>query len=163
MRKVLILGGGVSGLAVEYYLKSAPEIEVCGLERQKYLGGHAHTWEEDGVYWDEGPHISFTKNSYVQNLTLLPKLIYGEIDPFKIGFMKPAELFPEKWAQILYEKKHRDEVMETSSLSVTEFFECPNRKCREYKATYYQMQTRSADEPMTTFLTCLKCNKKWKM
>ena len=53
--------------------------------------------------------------------------------------------------------------METSSLSITEFFECPNRKCREYKATYYQMQTRSADEPMTTFLTCLKCNKKWKM
>ena len=102
-------------------------------------------------------------NSYVQNLTLSPKLINGEIDPFKIGFMKPSELFPEKWAQILYEKKHRDEVMETSSLSVTEFFECPNRKCREYKATYYQMQTRSADEPMTTFLTCLKCNKKWKM
>ncbi len=59
MRKILILGGGVSGLALEYFLKNAPEIEVCGLERQKYLGGHAHTWEEDGFYWDEGPHIFF--------------------------------------------------------------------------------------------------------
>ncbi len=59
MRKVLILGGGVSGLALEYFLKNAPEIEVYGLERQKYLGGHAHTWEEDGFHWDEGPHIFF--------------------------------------------------------------------------------------------------------
>ena len=27
---------------------------------------------------------------------------------------------------------------------------------------YYQLQTRSADEPMTTFVTCLECNKQWK-
>lgn len=65
MRKVLILGGGVSGLALEYFLKTAPEIEVCGLERQKYLGGHAHTWEEGGVYWDEGPHIFFGSEEVV--------------------------------------------------------------------------------------------------
>jgi protoporphyrinogen oxidase len=59
LKKVLILGGGVSGLALEYYLKNAPGIEVCGLEREKYLGGHAHTWEENEVFWDEGPHIFF--------------------------------------------------------------------------------------------------------
>jgi hypothetical protein len=27
---------------------------------------------------------------------------------------------------------------------------------------YYQMQTRSADEPMTTFVSCLNCNNRWK-
>lgn len=59
MKKVLILGGGVSGLALEYYLRNAPGIEVRGLEREKYLGGHAHTWEENEVFWDEGPHIFF--------------------------------------------------------------------------------------------------------
>ena len=28
--------------------------------------------------------------------------------------------------------------------------------------TYYQLQTRSVDEPMTTFITCLNCGFKWK-
>jgi transcription elongation factor S-II len=42
----------------------------------------------------------------------------------------------------------------------TEMFQCG--KCKERNASYYQMQTRSADEPMTTFVTCLKCGNKWK-
>lgn len=40
------------------------------------------------------------------------------------------------------------------------FFEC--RKCRQKKTSYYQLQTRSADEPMTTFVTCHICNINWK-
>jgi transcription elongation factor S-II len=36
------------------------------------------------------------------------------------------------------------------------------RKCKSKKTTYYQMQTRSADEPLTTFVTCLSCNNRWK-
>ena len=35
-------------------------------------------------------------------------------------------------------------------------------KCRGYKTTFYQMQTRSADEPMTVFITCHTCNIRWK-
>ena len=39
-------------------------------------------------------------------------------------------------------------------------FKC--NKCKSMKTTYYQMQTRSADEPMTTFVTCNNCGAKWK-
>jgi len=35
-------------------------------------------------------------------------------------------------------------------------------KCKSKRTTYFQMQTRSADEPMTTFVTCLNCSKRWK-
>jgi DNA-directed RNA polymerase subunit M/transcription elongation factor TFIIS len=35
-------------------------------------------------------------------------------------------------------------------------------KCKSLKTSYYQMQTRSADEPMTTFVTCKNCGHKWK-
>jgi DNA-directed RNA polymerase subunit M/transcription elongation factor TFIIS len=35
-------------------------------------------------------------------------------------------------------------------------------KCKSMKTTYVQAQTRSADEPMTTFATCLNCNNRWK-
>jgi transcription elongation factor S-II len=39
-------------------------------------------------------------------------------------------------------------------------FQCG--KCKGSRTTYFQMQTRSADEPMTTFVTCLNCKNKWK-
>jgi DNA-directed RNA polymerase subunit M/transcription elongation factor TFIIS len=35
-------------------------------------------------------------------------------------------------------------------------------KCKGWKTTYYEMQTRSADEPMTVFITCHNCNSTWK-
>lgn len=40
-------------------------------------------------------------------------------------------------------------------------FQCG--RCKSKKTTHYQLQTRSADEPMTTFVTCLNCHKRWKM
>lgn len=30
-------------------------------------------------------------------------------------------------------------------------------KCKGKKTTFYEQQTRSADEPMTTFVQCLDC------
>ncbi|KAJ2557248.1 transcription elongation factor TFIIS [Coemansia sp. RSA 1933] len=42
----------------------------------------------------------------------------------------------------------------------TDQFKCS--RCRKRRCTYYQMQTRSADEPMTTFVTCLVCEHRWK-
>ena len=40
-------------------------------------------------------------------------------------------------------------------------FQC--RKCGSKKTTYYSLQTRSADEPMTNFITCIQCKNRWKM
>lgn len=39
-------------------------------------------------------------------------------------------------------------------------FKCP--KCRSKKTTYYSIQTRSADEPMTNFITCIECKHRWR-
>jgi transcription elongation factor S-II len=36
------------------------------------------------------------------------------------------------------------------------------RKCKSNKTEYYQMQTRSADEPMTTYANCKACGNRWK-
>lgn len=38
---------------------------------------------------------------------------------------------------------------------------CP--KCKSANTDYYMLQTRSADEPMTAFFTCLDCDKRWKV
>jgi len=39
-------------------------------------------------------------------------------------------------------------------------FKCP--KCKLHKTTYYSVQTRSADEPMTNFINCINCKHRWK-
>lgn len=44
--------------------------------------------------------------------------------------------------------------------ATTDQFQCG--KCKQRKCQYYQMQTRSADEPMTTFVTCTVCGNRWK-
>ncbi|KAL7315666.1 transcription elongation factor TFIIS [Mucor circinelloides] len=47
-----------------------------------------------------------------------------------------------------------------SAQAETDMFKCG--KCGGRKCTYFQMQTRSADEPMTTFVTCVGCGNHWK-
>lgn len=62
---VLILGSGFSGLSSSYHLGH----ERCViLERSNTLYGHCRSHTCDGVIWDEGPHVSFTKNEYVREL-----------------------------------------------------------------------------------------------
>ena len=43
----------------------------------------------------------------------------------------------------------------------TNMFRCG--KCKGNECFYFQMQTRSADEPMTTFVTCANCQNKWRV
>ena len=45
--------------------------------------------------------------------------------------------------------------------SETDMFQCG--RCKQRKCKYFQMQTRSADEPMTTYVTCINCGHRWKM
>jgi len=42
----------------------------------------------------------------------------------------------------------------------TDAFQCG--RCKQRKCRYRQAQTRSADEPMTTFVTCTNCGNRWK-
>lgn len=40
--------------------------------------------------------------------------------------------------------------------------QCPKDNCSGYEAAFYQVQIRSADEPMTTFLKCMTCGARWR-
>ena len=56
--------------------------------------------------------------------------------------------------------KRDKNITEIDTSAATNEFKC--YKCKKRQCTYYQLQTRSADEPMTTFVTCLICGNRWK-
>ena len=75
--------------------------------------------------------------------------------------MDYSELSPEQWADLKNEKQMRLENKYLPKIEAsTDNFTCS--KCKSNKCTYYQLQTRSADEPMTTFVTCITCGNRWK-
>lgn len=41
-------------------------------------------------------------------------------------------------------------------------YTCPNPKCKSKKTQSWDKQTRSSDEPMTTFIQCTECNYQWR-
>lgn len=60
----------------------------------------------------------------------------------------------------VHERMTRDAQPFNKQEASTDQFRCG--RCKQRKCNYYQMQTRSADEPLTTFVTCVNCNNRWK-
>ena len=60
---ILIIGAGLAGLSMAYHLKDEENIII---EANSYAGGHIYSEKKNGFTWDEGPHVSFTKNDYVR-------------------------------------------------------------------------------------------------
>jgi protoporphyrinogen oxidase len=65
MNTITVLGGGISGLAVSYF---AGHDNCVVYEADSHYGGHVYSEEQDGFVWDDGPHVSYTKNEYIQQL-----------------------------------------------------------------------------------------------
>ena len=73
----------------------------------------------------------------------------------------PDELSKIENSELLDKKIKRDKLKyEMKPTAMTDQFKC--RKCSSRSCSYYEVQTRSADEPMTQFITCLDCKNRWK-
>ena len=100
-------------------------------------------------------------DSYIKNNYLQENIEKGNITPYNVAFMTPREIFPENWSSILEkQKRKRMEDTETPKASTNQF-KC--KKCGKRECTYYQLQTRSADEPMTNYIHCVNCGNRWKI
>ncbi len=137
-----------------YSIKKAKEVNVKPNWKNKHF---------QQIYKNKCISIysNLNKNSYIRNKRLCKRLIEGEFDAEKLAIMEPQHTFPENWKEILDEKNKREKMLyEICKETVSSMFTCG--RCKKKECSYYQLQTRSADEPMTTFVTCTNCGKRWK-
>ena len=103
-----------------------------------------------------GDHCIRKCNSKIRSKTYTYK-----IDIKNIANMSIYDIFPENWKKTLELKSKKDKLKyELKPEAMTDQFKCG--RCKSRKCTYYELQTRSADEAMTTFISCLNCGNRWK-
>lgn len=115
------------------------------------------------AYTDKARSLIFNLRN-TANPALKQDVLSGKVEACHFVKMTPQELFPERWIKLMYEVQllANKRMAPQLALDVTEgAFTC--NRCKSKRTTYFQLQTRSADEPMTTFVTCLDCFKRWKM
>ena len=104
---------------------------------------------------------NLSDKSYVQNIRLSVRLREGEFTYDELATKNYYDLFPEAWKELSDRQIVREaRLLEGNKGMATDQFKCHG--CGKRECTYYEMQTRSAGEPMTIFITCLNCGKRWR-
>jgi len=106
-------------------------------------------------------YTNLNSDTYIKNKRLMTRLMDKEFLPHEVVYMAPQENFPENWKELIDEREKTDKLLyEKDRGGATDQFRCS--KCKKRECTYYELQTRSADEPMTIFICCLNCGKRWR-
>lgn len=124
------------------YIYSKIRHKISNLDKSLYLSVYNH--KIDDIIYNLNP---------VNNLSLLYKIWNDEISISELTKLSFTELDPIKWKKMVDKRNNLDSKNKGPKTAV---YQC--RKCKSYNTECVQIQTRSADEPMTTFIDCLDCN-----
>ncbi|KAL8676506.1 MAG: hypothetical protein Q9186_006972 [Xanthomendoza sp. 1 TL-2023] len=119
---------------------------------------------------ETNPSYKAKVRSLFQNLKnkanpgLRKRVLSGEITPERFITMSHEDL--KSVEQKKQDEEFKKENMKNAEVakperSISTSFECG--RCKQKKVAYNQAQTRSADEPMTTFCECQNCGNRWKV
>ena len=94
------------------------------------------------------------------------KIVKGEITPEELCTMDALEMMnknkQKEREQLIEDKVNQDrsDWNEKHGTATEGMYKC--KACGGTKTKQSEMQTRSADEPMTLYITCLNCGKTWR-
>lgn len=112
------------------------------------------------IYCDTVKNLLFNfeqKHSTIEKIK--KEIIRGKYNAYNLAFLGPEELDKDNWNKIILRKTTTEEKM--NNLPTIEWKAC--RVCKNTEYFYYQLQTRRADEAMTTFYICKECEKTYKV
>jgi transcription elongation factor S-II len=100
-------------------------------------------------------------NSYVKNTELFDKVKSKNIEIEILSQMNTVDYAPHMYVDMRERQLLREQQqLEGNKAMATDLFKCG--RCKKRETTFYELQTRSADEPMTQFITCVNCGNHWR-
>ncbi len=96
----------------------------------------------------------------INNTKLKEDVLTNKISIKEFANYNHQEMNTQIWHKLIKEKQERDKNKYENTIKINSEFKC--RKCKSNNCSHYQLQTRSADEPMTTFVNCIECGHKWR-
>lgn len=159
LRTIISLPNLSHNLEIEIYNYS---IKIANASN---ISPHWNNLKFRNIYISKARHIIYNLRIEPENdISLLKRLIDKSLNPKDIVNMTPWEIYPSIWHDAMVSSQKRRRLQESHCPNLSNIsdgmFKCG--KCKQFKTTYYQMQTRSADEPLTTFVTCMNCQHRWK-
>lgn len=148
-----------SKLLLDYFDKqicSDVEEGFYDFTKQFCKSNHNNIIMAQAIYKDSVKNFLFNCQKGSSTITNLTKNIKKKkFNPYNFAFLRSDELDEDNWMKIILRKKTTDDKL--NNLPSVEWKPC--HRCKGIEYYFYQMQTRSADEPMTTFYICKKCGK----
>lgn len=136
--------------------------EIIGIAKQVEAAAYANAGSVNDAYKQKMRSL-FQNLKNKSNPQLRQRVLSGEVTPKRFVVMSHDEMKSDA-------RRKEDEKLEKENMnqamvaqvekSISKEFQCG--KCKKKMVSYSQAQTRSADEPMTTFCECMNCGNRWK-
>ncbi|KGQ12028.1 Transcription elongation factor S-II [Beauveria bassiana D1-5] len=149
-----------NGLA---YRSTASESDVLAKSVAVEAAAFAH-FKGQGADYKKKIRSLFTNLKNKSNRALGQSVMASEIPPERFVAMTDDDLKSDdqRKKEIELEKENMKKAqVPMAEKSISDSLECG--KCKKKQVSYTQAQTRSADEPMTTFCECMNCGNRWKV
>jgi transcription elongation factor S-II len=134
-----------------------PNVDATKIFLEEISRNNPEQWKQTELY---RMFLKALKNP--DNKNIIDDLKSGNLDPLTFSKMTEQTLFKSQFEKIKEIKsvKYKKENNANQMRATTDMFMC--RKCHKKECSYYELQTRSADEPMTKFIRCCNCGYEWR-
>jgi len=105
---------------------------------------------------------SYVNKGHTDSTHIIHRLEKEQVDPYEIANMRPEDMCPSKWKDIIETRLQKEKNTENMKVQAkTDLFTC--FKCMKRECTYELVQLRSSDEPMTMLIKCCNCGNGWRI
>jgi transcription elongation factor S-II len=136
--------------------------EILGVAKQIEAAAYGNAGSLNNAYKEKMRSL-FQNLKNKSNPQLRKRVLSGEVPAKQFVVMTHEDMKSDarKAEDKLLEKINMDQAMVAQvEKAISKEFQCG--KCKQKMVSYSQAQTRSADEPMTTFCECMNCGNRWK-